>query len=157
MLFVSRLQEFRTSRPLSGAFLLACVQMTLTPIFVRGAVRGSTSSLVQTGKANKPDIDHVWITSRFQEFTDMSRNKPCQRQNSVLERQLSSFLASLSPPKCAPSCASGDIVKFLLSRDKSGRTQLQFILNRAHVLVVTAPRVWPPTRWTRFWENSGRF
>ena len=36
--------------------------------------------------------------------------------------QLSGFLASLSPPKCVSSCTSDDIIKFLISRDKTGRT-----------------------------------
>ena len=35
--------------------------------------------------------------------------------------QLSGFLASLSPPKSVSSCTWDDIIKFLLSRDKSGR------------------------------------
>ena len=76
---------------------------------------------MKTGKPNK-HIDHGGISRRFQEFADASRNKPYQRQKSALERQLSDFLASLSPPKRVSSCTSDDIIKFLISRDKSGRT-----------------------------------
>ena len=82
---------------------------------------GSRTSLVHTGKPITR-IDHVGITRRFQEFADASRNKSSQRQKSALERQLSGFLASLSPPKCVSSFTSDDIIKFLISRDKSGRT-----------------------------------
>lgn len=35
---------------------------------------------------------------------------------------MSSFLASLSPPKSMSSASSKDIVKFLISKDKTGRT-----------------------------------
>lgn len=58
---------------------------------------GSQASPVRTVKPNK-HINHVGITRCFQEFTDVSRNKPYQRQKSTLEQQLSSFLASLSTP-----------------------------------------------------------
>ena len=62
------------------------------------------------------------VSRCFQEFSDAASNKPYQRQKSALERQLSDFLASLSPPKCVPSCTSDDVIKFLISRDKTGRT-----------------------------------
>ena len=39
-----------------------------------------------------------------------------------MERQLSGFLASLSPPKCVSCCTSDGVIKFLISRDKTGRT-----------------------------------
>ena len=82
---------------------------------------GSRTSLVKAGKPNK-HIDYVGISRRFQEFSDAARNKPYQRQKSALERQLSDFPASLSPPKCVSSCTSDDIIKFLIGRDKTGRT-----------------------------------
>ena len=82
---------------------------------------GSQTSLVKVGKPNK-HIDHVGISRRFQEFSDAASNKPYQRQKSALERQLSDVLASLSPPKCVSSCTSDDVIKFLISRDKTGRT-----------------------------------
>ena len=82
---------------------------------------GSQTSLVNVGKPNK-HIDHVGISRRFQDFSDALSNKPYQRQKSVLERQLSDFLASFSPPMCVSSCTSDDVIKFLISRDKTGRT-----------------------------------
>ena len=81
---------------------------------------GLQTSLVKVGKPNK-HIDHVSISRRFQEFSDAASNKPYQRQKSALERQLSDFLASLSPPKGVSSCTSDDVIKFLISRDKTGR------------------------------------
>ena len=69
-------------------------------------------------------IDHAEIAKRFQEFTDVFKAKPYQRQKSALEQQLLDFLATLSPPKDVSSCTSDDIVKFLISKDKSGKTVL---------------------------------
>ena len=62
------------------------------------------------------------INSRFENFKSFSCNKSYQKQKSSLERQLSSFLASLSPPKSTASATSEDIVKFLISKDRTGRT-----------------------------------
>ncbi|EDO29721.1 predicted protein, partial [Nematostella vectensis] len=45
-----------------------------------------------------------------------------KKQKSALERQLSVFLAALSPPKDVSSASSVDIVKFLISKDAGGRT-----------------------------------
>ena len=62
------------------------------------------------------------INSRFENFKSFSSNKSYQKQKSSLERQLSSFLASLSPPKSTASATAEDIVKFLISKDRTGRT-----------------------------------
>ena len=69
-------------------------------------------------------VDHAEIAKRFQEFTDVFKGKPYQRQKSALEQQLLDFLATLSPPKDTSSCTSDDIIRFLISKDKSGRTVL---------------------------------
>ena len=69
-------------------------------------------------------VDHAEIAKRFQEFSDVFKAKPYQRQKSALERELLDFLASLSPQRDISSCTSEEIVKFLLSKDKSGRTVL---------------------------------
>lgn len=49
-------------------------------------------------------------------------SKPYQKQKSALEQQLSQFLGGLSTPRTLTSCTASDIIKFLISRDKSGRT-----------------------------------
>ena len=69
-------------------------------------------------------VDHAEIAKRFQEFNDVFKAKPYQRRKSALERELLDFLASLSPPRDISSCTSEEIVKFLISRDKSGKTVL---------------------------------
>ena len=69
-------------------------------------------------------VDHAEIAERFQEFNDVFKAKPYQRQKSALERELLDFLASLSPPREISSCTSEEIVKFLISKDKSGKTVL---------------------------------
>ena len=69
-------------------------------------------------------VDHAEIAKRFQEFSDVFKAKPYQRQKSALERELLDFLASLSPQRDISSCTSEEIVKFLISKDKSGRTVL---------------------------------
>ena len=66
-------------------------------------------------------VDHA---KRFQEFTDVFKGKPYQRQKSALELQLLDFLATLSPPKDVSSCTSDDIIRFLISKDKPGKTLL---------------------------------
>ena len=62
------------------------------------------------------------INSHFVAFKSSSSSKPYEKQKSSLERQLSSFLASLSPPKSMSFATSEDIVKFLISKGKAGRT-----------------------------------
>lgn len=47
---------------------------------------------------------------------------PYQKQKSSPGRQLSSFLASLSPLKSIPSVTTEEIVKFLINKDGTGRT-----------------------------------
>ena len=62
------------------------------------------------------------VNSRFEAFRSFSSCMPYQKQKSSPGRQLSSFLASLSPLKSIPSLTSEDIVKFLISKDGTGRT-----------------------------------
>lgn len=48
-------------------------------------------------------------------------SNPYQRQKSALELQLSQFLGALSTPRTVTSCTANGIVKFLISKDRSGR------------------------------------
>ena len=66
-------------------------------------------------------VDHAEIAKRFQEFNDVFKAKPYQRQKSALERELLDFLASLSPPRDISSCTSEEIVKFLISKVRKDR------------------------------------
>lgn len=69
-----------------------------------------------------PPLDETAIQERFDEFQSVFRSKPYERQKSALEQQLFKFLGALSPPRTMTSCTAQDIVKFLISKDRSGRT-----------------------------------
>lgn len=81
-----------------------------------------TSTGVPVTPVIQPCLDMSAFNGRFAAFKSSSSSKPYQNQKSSLERQLSSFLASLSSPKSMSSASSEDIVKFLISKDKTGRT-----------------------------------
>ena len=69
-----------------------------------------------------PPVDETAIQERFDEFQYVFRSKPYERQKSAFEQQLFKFLGALSPPRTVASCTAQDIVKFLISKDKLGRT-----------------------------------
>ena len=69
-------------------------------------------------------VDESAIQERFKEFQSVMCSSPYQKQKSALELQLSQFLGALSPSRTVTSCTANDIVKFLISKDKSGRTVL---------------------------------
>ena len=79
-------------------------------------------------------VDHAEIAKRFQEFTDVFKGKPYQRQKSALEQQPLDFLATVSPPKDTSSCTSDDIIRFLITEtSKEGRC---YIVNLVLKLIV---------------------
>ena len=104
-----------------------------------------TSTGVPITPVAQPGLDMSLINSRFMAFTSSSSSKPYQKQKSSLERQLSSFLASLSPPKSMSSASSEDIVKFLISKDKTGRTLVH--TQTCDRKVCKCPG-WRPVLWT---------
>ena len=67
-------------------------------------------------------VDEKVIQERFQEYKSSFERRPYERQKSALEQQLSTFLASVSPPKTISSCTVDDVIKFLIYKDSSGRT-----------------------------------
>ena len=67
-------------------------------------------------------MDEAAIQERFKEFQSVLCPNPYQRRKSALELQLSQFLGALSSPRTVTSCTANDIVKFFISKDKSGRT-----------------------------------
>ena len=105
----------------TGGVRLVSIQMIMMRIFVRLVVHQQEfpllllSSLVWTCRRS---IAVLWPLN-LRQVASLIRSKslPCS-----LKRQLSSFLASLSPPKSMSSASSKDIVKFLISKDKTGRT-----------------------------------
>ena len=81
-----------------------------------------TSTGLQLAATATVHVDEAAIQARFQEFQSIMRSNPYKRQKSALELQLSQFLSALSPPRTVTSCTANDILKFLISKDKSGRT-----------------------------------
>ena len=67
-----------------------------------------------------PPLDETAIQERFDEFQSVFRSKPYERRRSALEQQVPG--CSLSPPRTMTSCTAQDTVKFLISKDRSGRT-----------------------------------
>ena len=62
---------------------------------------------------------HPWFTRPWK---SVLCSNPYQRRKSALELQLSQVLGALSSPRTVTSCTANGIVKFLISKDKSGRT-----------------------------------
>ena len=72
-------------------------------------------------------VDETAIQEHFDEFQFVFRSKPYKRQKSAMEQQPFKFLGALSPPRSLASCTAQDIVKFLISKDKSGRTVVHLL------------------------------
>ena len=100
-------------------------------------------------------VDEKVIQERFQEFKSSFERRPYQRQKSALEQQLSTFLASVSPPKTISSCTVDDVIKFLIYKDSSGRIVVH-VPNVPEELA-PAPAVWPLAQLTPCLESSGPF
>ena len=69
-------------------------------------------------------IDLKDIEDRISELKKIRSNKPYEKQKSSIHRELVRFLASLPTPKSLSSASPGDIQKFLVWKDKSGRTKV---------------------------------
>ena len=75
------------------------------------------------------DIDISKINKRVEELNE-NRNreqKPYERQKTALEVEHSGFLASLSFAKTLKSATTQDIIKFLVWKDKGGRTKVHTV------------------------------
>ena len=68
---------------------------------------------------NLPDID-----SRLSTLREGQSLKPYQKQKSKLQRDLESFLFSLPRPKSLASASPQDISRFLVWKDRSGKTKV---------------------------------
>ena len=69
-------------------------------------------------------IDLKDIENRISELKKIRSNKPNEKQKSSTYRELVRFLASLPTPKSLSSASSEEILKFLVWKDKSGRTKV---------------------------------
>lgn len=69
-------------------------------------------------------IDLDSINNRLSELAKSKLSKPCEKQKSSLHRESLSVLASLPTPKTLHSATPGDILKFLVWKDKAGKTKV---------------------------------
>ena len=69
-------------------------------------------------------IDLDSINNRLSQLAKNKLSKPYEKQKSSLHRELLSVLASLSTPKTLHSATPGDILKFLVWKDKAGKTKV---------------------------------
>jgi hypothetical protein len=75
-------------------------------------------------KKLKVSVDEDEIEQRLWGLSNCRNNMPYARQKSSLEAELLAVLAQLNCPKDIPSCRPSDIVKFLVWKDKTGRTKV---------------------------------
>ena len=90
----------------------------------------------------KGAVDEKVIQERFQEFKPSFERRHYQRQKSAFEQRLSTFLASVSPPKTISSCTVDDVIKFLIYKDSSGRTVVHVPTCSGEACACPRP-VWP--------------
>lgn len=68
------------------------------------------------------DVDLTAIDRRLEHLRQQRSNKSYERQKSALHKLLSSFLSSLPVTKSLASASPSDILKFLVWKDKFGKT-----------------------------------
>jgi len=88
----------------------------------RQACGVATAPIVLAVHQGRDHVDEKAIQERFQNFKSSFGCKPYQHQKSALEQQFSAILGSVSPSKTISSCTADDVIKFLIHKDKSGRT-----------------------------------
>ncbi|KAK3713859.1 hypothetical protein QZH41_001889 [Actinostola sp. cb2023] len=81
---------------------------------------GFRREVVTTQPVDPSSID---LESRLSEQAKNKASKPYERQKSALHRELLSVLAALPTPKTLQSATPGDILKFLVWKDNTGRTK----------------------------------
>lgn len=87
--------------------------------------RKEPSLLTHTPSLNPPNLDA--IEERLRELHGTRMKKPYEKQKSALHRELLDFLACLPTPKSLASACADDIVKFLVWKDKAGRTTVHHL------------------------------
>ena len=95
-----------------------------------------TSTGLQLAATATVHVDEAVIQGQFKEFQSVMCSNPYQRQKSALELQVSQFLGALSAPRAVTWCTANDIVKFRISKDKSGRTINQSINQNCSAFVL---------------------
>lgn len=75
-------------------------------------------------KKLKFSVNEDEIEQRISVLSKSRSDLPYARQKSSLEAELTAFLAQLNFPKDIPSCRPPEIIKFLVWKDKTGRTKV---------------------------------
>ena len=68
------------------------------------------------------DIDETMIGERLQRLSKQRSSSSYSRQKNFLEKELESFLSSLSSPKSLASALPADGIAFLVWKDRNGKT-----------------------------------
>ncbi|KAK3745533.1 hypothetical protein QZH41_002902 [Actinostola sp. cb2023] len=72
-------------------------------------------------------VDVGSINARLAQLRSASHSTPYERQKSSLQGDLESFLATLPLPKDLPSASPDDVCRFLIWKDRSGKTQVHVL------------------------------
>lgn len=86
--------------------------------------RGFRKELVSAQVVDPLAIDLDSIKNRLSELAKNKLSKPYEKQKSSLHRELLSVLASLPTLKTLHSATPGDILKFLVWKDRAGKTKV---------------------------------
>ena len=85
---------------------------------------GFRKELVSAQPVDPSAIDLDSINNRLSQLAKNKLSKPYEKQKSSLHRKLLSALASLPTPKTLHSTTPGNILKFLVWKDKPGKTKV---------------------------------
>lgn len=67
-------------------------------------------------------VPETMIGERLRQLSKQRSSSSYSRQKNSLEKELESFLSSLSSPKSLASALPSDIVAFLVWKDRNGKT-----------------------------------
>ena len=73
---------------------------------------------------SKIQLDLPSINNRLQSIQALRASKPYEKQKSALQKELENFLFSLPLSKSLSSAAPQDIVRFLIYKDRKGKTKV---------------------------------
>ena len=110
------------SRVVKWAFASKRQLLSVLPTVWASKIFSYPGSRVQ--KAYKIDLAHLLLDARIKELDSSRASRVYQHQNTQLESELSSFLASFQPQKTLFSATPKDIVRFLVCKDGKGETMV---------------------------------
>lgn len=72
----------------------------------------------------KLEIDEGAIASRVQQLSEQRLSSKYAKQKTSLEKEFGNYLLNLHSPKTLMSAVPGDVISFLIWKDRNGRTQV---------------------------------